>query len=634
MPATYTVKQVSGILGYSTNSIYTFLKEKRIKGVRVGRGRFRIPQSELDRLLLVSNKTAIATTANSKSAGEKLIAPTYVSVPDGTQVIRFSQATGGTAIGVPDIIDWLAGYTGIVIGLFMLLFSRSAGLPGAGSFGIWLPVIGTTLMASGIGVLYADFTGKSGSIWHRVFSLTVAIIFLIISYIYWTISDNNGSVLFGILGITFLVRLILRSDALSLFTYAMLAVFGLMPVSIIRSGQAAIFRLPGDLQISWTVWLAFSFITGLILYWSRRNNLHFYRIMLGLIGLTFAFLSITHAVSALFCHAFIFLVLAVLTVFASVWQMFAFTHRSDRKFIFGMLGFVLAVLVATVGIVRMMESTVITFAGAQSAGKVIYAGNVIDSTIDRIKINAETAAVNPLLIRYLTGNETEGIGDFARSMYAARSNIKRIVVADPAGLVLAVYPLEATGSAALTYRDYFARAVSTRRTVTTDSTPVAGADRNSVTVASPVITADKDIAGVVLVQLDLEALGYRLQQLATPESGEYIGVTDPSGRWLIHPDGTLVGSPVAESDIASVMQKSDSGVTEGLDATGVRTALAYTVSERNKWRVGVFMPVRSVIADSNTMTIPIVAVMVIAVMLVILLALLRRNSGTPGKDSS
>src|SRR3990172_6082229 len=54
MPATYTVKQVAQILGYSTNSIYTFLKEKRIKGVRVGRGRFRIPQFELDRLLLTT----------------------------------------------------------------------------------------------------------------------------------------------------------------------------------------------------------------------------------------------------------------------------------------------------------------------------------------------------------------------------------------------------------------------------------------------------------------------------------------------------------------------------------------------------------------------------------------------------
>src|SRR3989339_1765629 len=54
MAATYTVKQVAEILGYSTNSIYSFLKEKRIKGVRVGKGRFRIPQSELNRLLLIS----------------------------------------------------------------------------------------------------------------------------------------------------------------------------------------------------------------------------------------------------------------------------------------------------------------------------------------------------------------------------------------------------------------------------------------------------------------------------------------------------------------------------------------------------------------------------------------------------
>ncbi|MCL4199842.1 helix-turn-helix domain-containing protein, partial [Patescibacteria group bacterium] len=56
MPKTYTVKEVADILGFSTNSIYTFLKEKRIRGVRIGKGRFRIPEEELSRILHLSKK--------------------------------------------------------------------------------------------------------------------------------------------------------------------------------------------------------------------------------------------------------------------------------------------------------------------------------------------------------------------------------------------------------------------------------------------------------------------------------------------------------------------------------------------------------------------------------------------------
>ena len=76
MPATYTVKQVSKLLGYSTNSIYTFLKEKRLKGVRIGKGRFRIPQSELDKFLQVEKGIL------SKTSPINPIAPTAVGYAD------------------------------------------------------------------------------------------------------------------------------------------------------------------------------------------------------------------------------------------------------------------------------------------------------------------------------------------------------------------------------------------------------------------------------------------------------------------------------------------------------------------------------------------------------------------------
>lgn len=48
----YTVKQVADVLGVSTNTLYKYLGEGKIKSLRFSkRGRFRISETELTRLL-------------------------------------------------------------------------------------------------------------------------------------------------------------------------------------------------------------------------------------------------------------------------------------------------------------------------------------------------------------------------------------------------------------------------------------------------------------------------------------------------------------------------------------------------------------------------------------------------------
>ena len=49
MKKTYSVSETAKILGYSTNSIYGFLKEGLINSVRIGKGKFRIPEKEIEK---------------------------------------------------------------------------------------------------------------------------------------------------------------------------------------------------------------------------------------------------------------------------------------------------------------------------------------------------------------------------------------------------------------------------------------------------------------------------------------------------------------------------------------------------------------------------------------------------------
>lgn len=43
----YTVREASRVLGVSTNTVYKYLKEGKVKGRRIGKGRFKIPRGEL-----------------------------------------------------------------------------------------------------------------------------------------------------------------------------------------------------------------------------------------------------------------------------------------------------------------------------------------------------------------------------------------------------------------------------------------------------------------------------------------------------------------------------------------------------------------------------------------------------------
>ena len=73
----YTVKQAAGIIGCSTNTLYKYLDEGRIKASRgtVQQGRFRIPQSSLEEFLgtSITDKPKLLSSPTKNSLPLKLI---------------------------------------------------------------------------------------------------------------------------------------------------------------------------------------------------------------------------------------------------------------------------------------------------------------------------------------------------------------------------------------------------------------------------------------------------------------------------------------------------------------------------------------------------------------------------------
>lgn len=110
MPSTvsdfYTVKQTSQILGFSTNSVYKFLKEGRLKGARGSRkqGRFRITRSSIESFLgtpltneFLENKLKPTNTTNTLPTNSE----TPQDAPALPRIVSHSQPTPTTQHQLP-----------------------------------------------------------------------------------------------------------------------------------------------------------------------------------------------------------------------------------------------------------------------------------------------------------------------------------------------------------------------------------------------------------------------------------------------------------------------------------------------------------------------------------------------------
>ncbi|HOX95772.1 MAG TPA: helix-turn-helix domain-containing protein [Candidatus Woesebacteria bacterium] len=72
MKKNISVKEAAKRLGYSRNSIYTFLRQGLIRSVRIRNGKFRIPEEEIDQFQKVksSQSGGLGQERNKRFGGE------------------------------------------------------------------------------------------------------------------------------------------------------------------------------------------------------------------------------------------------------------------------------------------------------------------------------------------------------------------------------------------------------------------------------------------------------------------------------------------------------------------------------------------------------------------------------------
>lgn len=658
MTHTYTVKQVADILGYSTNSIYSFLKEKRIKGVRVGRGRFRIPQTELARLLMLAKGTQ-SLVAQQPMQVVSMPAASSVPMTIGTPEMSYLGQSGPAhvmqpvvyadslpvpntfRITMPNIFDWFVGMGSIVLGVCLFMFPADL----ASHFLVWVGALRMIFLASGIGLLSSDLIGGKKS-WQLGFHVLLSFAHAVYGLMLLGSGDGEGFAIFATLSAVSLITLALPMQGIARFAFYIGVLFislplagGFFPAELIGSMKSVT-----GLFFPFTVWMVvfvvcMCIIAGLVSY--RRGHGIFWVIM-GAACVVSLISSYTYAQNLVWERALFFLLVSLCSLVVPAWERFIVASRADRQFILGVCGTVLSIFVVAVIALRLIQQSVVSFAQTELSNKAAYGRVVVQNALREAENTVKQGALNPLLAESLGVEEAivaritpKGTGKSSdeksvdatsvlRTMYESRGILKRLMVLDKRGIVVATYPLEKSlPGSSYALREVFTVPVSSRQTFTskliTNST-----DGAIIAVASPLITSEREVVGVLVGHIDMAGLDYRLAQLTNVQAGEEVSVIDDSGNFLLHPDSNKIGMSAETGNPIRLGLAGAAGAKHIAEGTALSEVIAYDAIPERNWAIAVRVKTALITRQSTTSWLPMLVIFIASLLVFSLLIVLKK----------
>ncbi len=606
MTAIYTVKQVARILGYSTNSVYTFLKEKRIKGVRVGKGRFRIPQSELDRFL-----PRVAHASDAMVGG---------SILDNRHLL------GCIHVGMLNIFDWFIGASAVIAGLGLFLFNQSLSRVGIASAHPVMSAIRTLLIGSGIGILLTNIIGNANRVWHKLFHVILGLLGLGMGIMFWTHGEIDGALTYGGLAVLVLLSAFISSiGGIAWFClYISFLTVGTSLALVLARQNPHMLTLLSVLPLSQTAVVIMASVSGALflfaLWWGYARSKHLFWFTSWLAAFWYFAVAFWYAADAYWSRSFFFLVVGMTSLFVFPWEeLVAVRSRRANLFTLGVFGIIMGVLLVGITSVYLMQSNVISTMEKENTYKVAYAKHEVETMIANVKATLESAADNSDFVSAVTNNDLESINRYERSMYETNTAIRRLVLLDDEGMGVNLYPFGTFDERDLSFRDYFTHARDTGKPYVSNlfEAKVDQSRRLVVTVAVPLYGKNHAFAGVLVGSLNLEALSARLQKIAVPERGEYILVVDAAGKRIMHPDAKLIGTDVSENHPVLLGSQGKRGVEAGNMYDGKRAVIAYDSVETSgvRWGVAILSPVSAMYQLTDRTNLSIFAVIIVSVIL-------------------
>lgn len=576
----YSVKEAAKLLGFSTNTIYSYLDTGKIKSRRIGKGRFKIPYDELAPFVQVSHETTPEVASFIHSEPQPIafteqsgLQSTLIERPepkykiydfDLSQIFVFSTLFGA-AILSPVVYDFssstdvLRMIMLILMSVLVLSVSLFSTLEKVAWWSRYAWVVSGVM---GFAVLYLDIdSGLQNSI------LFAAFLF----------SFSASSILNSILGYKFLVekvslfcQVFVIGSLASLSTALYFTIFpNVFPIETIGR------QFEANPAISALVWVFV--IVGLLFFASRSKaqialrSLSFLAISVfcGFSGLNFAFNS--NWVNAFYAYSS-----ASVALFSAYWLFVSDRVQKKTVWVFS-LGFLSITFVILVSMLSLWWTST-SFIDSQ---KKLFASDLssytwsINRNFDRVRSSLATASTSGESIKFISSQTA----DFSlRTLFDQLPYTKAVFLADRNGKMLTSYPDSYLKESDFSNDEWFLMSKRILRPYVSSATVFS--DNESAVIYSTPIFENNQFVGVVSAVLDLDAL----VSVVTTEGGRQAVAVDREGVVVLDTRGTTHADGV---DIDALNTEDNLFVSESVVTPNWKMALfaPISVTKQSVWPI-------------------------------------------------
>lgn len=598
MPETYTVRQVADILGYSTNSIYTFLKEGRIHGVRVGKGRFRIAQEEVDRLLQSTPKEPLTPQAQPseiatqiKTTEPEISSKVSLVLPRQHVDLRLDK------ILFPNFFHWFISIASIVFGTSLVLFSRNLENISGDRFFVWLMPIQICLIAGSIGYLLSQIQRKYSQAWTVLFG--GILVFAYATFALIMTMGGQWGITYGLIALVLLLSLLVKAnstiwilllDTLLSLSYAFGFTFfpSYLPVGLEEFATATQSPLLRALPLVATVALIILAIMSL-----RRHPNVFMAIM-AFKSLLYVGLSVLLAHESYWGRSLLLAVFSLFVLFLHKGGSISPLGKQEKIRAYGCFGIIICFFGLAVGMIRVMQLNTYDYSAKELASKVSYGKTVVESTIESIQAALVFQSKDPVFVQALERGDIQSLVDANKTTFEVNRNLRQLLTVDTSGNGIASYPLMATNSAFYTSEDFFGQVRLGGKPYIGYASLTSSEEPRSIIVSVPVRNTKQQFIGTLTGSIDLGILANKLQSFFAAEDNASVVLVDEQAVRIVTASHGFIGRELDPTDPVRLGLIGQNGVVQGYSAIGQRTLTAYDAIPARGWAIGAKQSLNSV----------------------------------------
>lgn len=655
----FTVKEAAKLLGYSTNSVYGFLKDGLIKSVRIGKGKFKIPQSEIDKFLTtqggvaeksdpqVSFAEAVKMEEAEREATREMVVKTVIvpgtvlpkprpgkSLADlsGERPLHVIKLWFEERVGLPRLFDWFISLSSIVLGVSMYLYTKQVELLMVGRYALWFDPIKIALILGGFGLILADMVQEE---YLRYRNLSNYFRFLLIvtygglSGILLMGNDLDGFLIHGLFAVAILVEAVMnvRSSTAYMF-YIQGLLLGTVLILQLFPGDSGLSTISVALRglldgYSW-VWMIMVIVFILITLYGFFWDKYVLKISSSVCGLFLVVLSIYYANNNYWSRSLFLLISGMVGVILPFWERFKERFVEDRPMVFKMFGSVLMFFSLVILLISMVQSILIADSNRNLSEKADYGRIVVQRTIDNIFSTLEGVAANPAYVNAVQKNDVVTIDGFAKSIFKNDPDLGEVITISRTGKPISSYPFSAEVMNSFYGAELFHKnALGGVRYFSRRIEPVPGVEKQTIVLSVPIFNANKEILGTIVAPVDVSSLSDRLSEIGVNE--QRVSLVDGDGKWIVNNDASLWGQTIAEHDTANIVWVRERGEEIGYDGMGVYSLFRSSRAKDLGWTIIVSQPVFAILEVSRTGLVLILGLLSMTSLIVALSFILAKS---------